>query len=192
MSTYYDFYVARKNKQGQFRIVGPAKYSKDGQFRFYPAASRSRSFIDWDEWCDIMRKVDISEIDPEETNFSIMALDYTWTDKANDFRSISYVCKYSDIVNLSEKGNAGLYIGYATLEDVYAVSRLNYYVEDYYDIHFFPADVVAEMQPEERAKYGKVAYRVTNSAAYIADKIISAVSNMFFDEENYYIICTIG
>ena len=191
MSTYYEFYLAEKNENDQYRIVGPAKY-KGGDFQIYPALVRSRSFINWEDWEYIMDKVCLDEIDPEEKNFKRMALDMSWTSE-QDFRSVSYVCPYSKLVSISSEGNAGLFVGYVPKSDAKRIIENNYYVEDCFDVDYMSAEIVAEMQPEERSQYVKMAYRVTNSAAYIANDIIAAVHEAVdFEEEDYYIVCVVG
>jgi hypothetical protein len=48
MSTYYEFYAAAE-KDGKIEAIGPY-VCKDGKYRLTPILSRSRSFIQWDEF----------------------------------------------------------------------------------------------------------------------------------------------
>lgn len=48
MSTYYEFYAAVE-KGGNIEAIGPY-VRKDGEYRLTPILSRSRSFIQWDEF----------------------------------------------------------------------------------------------------------------------------------------------
>ena len=48
MSTYYEFYAAVE-KDGKIEAIGPY-IRKDGEYRLTPILSRSRSFIQWDEF----------------------------------------------------------------------------------------------------------------------------------------------
>ena len=48
MSTYYEFYAAVE-KDGRVKAIGPY-VRKDGEYRLTPLLSRSRSFIQWDEF----------------------------------------------------------------------------------------------------------------------------------------------
>ena len=48
MSTYYDFYLAVK-KDDKIEAIGPY-IRKEGEYRLVPIVSRSRSFIDIDDY----------------------------------------------------------------------------------------------------------------------------------------------
>ena len=48
MSTYYEFYAAVE-KDGKIEAIGPY-IRKDGEYRLTPILSRSRSFIQWDDF----------------------------------------------------------------------------------------------------------------------------------------------
>lgn len=49
MSTYYEFYVAVR-RDDKIEAVGPYVRKEDGSFRLTPLLTRSRSFIQWNEF----------------------------------------------------------------------------------------------------------------------------------------------
>lgn len=189
MSVYYMFYLAKKFEAGM-TVVAPAIMTENGKFKIVPAISRSKSFIDADEWCRLMSPLSLEDINQEPSNLRLLASDRSWGPTPN-IQSDSYYIPFSEVINIAAKDRAGLRIGYASLEEVNYVAKHDYYLEDKYEIDFLSADVVAEMQLEDRKKYGKVAFLETNSMGYIANQIVDAFHEFVYDDD-YYVVCVIG
>jgi len=88
MSTYYEFYAAIE-KDGRVEAIGPYVY-KDGGYRLTPILSRSRSFIQWDEfgyWDLPIEKMAENQIE--------FFTDTGWI--SDERQSISYYIPYKDI-----------------------------------------------------------------------------------------------
>jgi hypothetical protein len=186
MSTYYSFYLARKLKSGM-KIVGPAVYNVENEaFKIKPAVCRSRSFINWDEFFDIMDQLSVYEMDQKEDNLGYMAYEY----EPGRYHSNTLCCPYQKIVSLA--ASRGLKVGYAPLKDINYVARKNYKLEDQYEIDFVTADMVAEMPAELRKEYGKVAFYEEDSVAYISAQIVDACGELVdWDKNDYYVVCVV-
>ena len=95
MSTYYEFYAAVE-KDGKIQAIGPY-IRKDGEYRLTPILSRSRSFIQWDEFGSW--DLPIEKMAEDQIEF------FTDTGWISDERqSISYYIPYKDIAALADDG----------------------------------------------------------------------------------------
>ena len=106
MSTYYEFYAAVE-KDGKIEAIGPY-VRKDGEYRLTPILSRSRSFIQWDEfecWDLAIEKMAEDQVE--------FFTDTGWV--SDERRSIAYFISYKDIAALADDG---LVQGYVTLEEL--------------------------------------------------------------------------
>ena len=117
--------------------------------------------------------------------------DHSWSSEPN-IQSDAYYCSYAEIAHQAEKHSWGLKVGYAPLNEVDYVAENNYYLEDRYEIEYRSADMVAELQPEQRKDYGKVAFLETNSVGYIANQIIDAFHELVSWSNGYYVVCVMG
>lgn len=164
MSTYYEFYAAAE-KDGKIEAIGPY-VCKDGKYRLTPILSRSRSFIQWDEfgyW-----DLPIEKMAEDQIEF------FTDTGWISDERqSISYYIPYKDIAALADDG---LVQGYVTLEELNMVASEHYSQDAIWDIWVKTPEVAAEMDPETRKQYGHIAYIDRCSKGYICSQLINMVN----------------
>lgn len=187
MSTYYCFYPARKNANDKIELIGNFINDQDGKPRLQPIIERSRSFIDWD---DIdMNPLSIDDMDPKW--ISNMTEKSFFSDNPDEIHSIAY---YLPLSQIQMQSNDGVKRGYMTLEDVNTLAANNYCLDDWYYEELLSADVVAEMNDEDRKKYGHTAFIDTNSKEYIYNVIATAVDPYEYNTENFgnlYIVCLI-
>lgn len=188
MSTYYMFYLARKVNDS-IKVVGPAVLTENGRFKIKPGIIRSRSFIHWEDW-DFMDFLPIEEMSDDNFTRDLCTSDHSWGSEPN-IQSNAYYCSFAEIARQAEKHNWGLKVGYTSLNEVDYVAKNNYCLENKYEIEFCSADMVAELQPEQRKDYGKVAFLETNSVGYIANQIVNAFHEFTAWSNDYYIVCVI-
>lgn len=172
MSTYYEFYAAAE-KDGKIEAIGPY-IRKDGEYRLTPILSRSRSFIQWDEfgyW-----NLPIEKMAEDQIEF------FTDTGCISDERqSISYYILYKDIASLADDG---LVQGYVTLEELNMVASEHYSQDAIWDIWVKTPEVAAEMDPETRKQYGHIAYIDRYSTGYICSQLINMVDPIEYGYES--------
>ena len=179
MSTYYEFYAAVE-KDGKIEAIGPY-VRKDGEYRLTPILSRSRSFIQWDEFgCWDLA---IEKMTEDQTEFFT---DTGWV--SDERRSISYFISYKDIAALADDG---LIQGYVTLDELNMVLIMSVNPGFLWDIWVKTPEVAAEMDPETRKEYGHIAYIDHCSTGYICSQLINAVDPLEYGyetEELYFIV----
>ena len=179
MSTYYEFYAAVE-KDGKIEAIGPYVH-KDGEYRLTPILSRSRSFIQWDEfecWDLAIEKMAEDQVE--------FFTDTGWV--SDERRSIAYFISYKDIAALADDG---LVQGYVTLEELDIVAASHYSQDALWDIWVKTPEVAAEMDPETRKEYGHIAYIDHCSTGYICSQLIHAVDPLEYGyeaEELYFIV----
>ncbi|MBR0455535.1 MAG: hypothetical protein IJJ01_02630 [Firmicutes bacterium] len=172
MSTYYEFYAAVE-KDGKIEAIGPY-IRKDGEYRLTPILSRSRSFIQWDEfgYWDLQ----IEKMAEDQIEF------FTDTGWISDERqSISYYIPYKDIAALADDG---LVQGYVTLDELNMVSAAHYSQDALWDIWVKTPEVAAEMDPETRKQYGHIAYIDRCSTGYICSQLANMVDPIEYGYES--------
>lgn len=189
MSTYYMFYLARKINDS-IKVVGPAVLAENGEFKIRPGVVRSRSFIDWEDW-DFMNFLPIEKMADDDFTKVLCTSDHSWSSEPN-IQSDAYYCSFAEIASQAAKHSWGLKVGYTSLNEVDYVAENNYCLEDRYEIEFRSADMVAELQPEQRKDYGKVAFLETNSVGYIASQIVDAFHELVSWSNGYYVVCVVG
>lgn len=179
MSTYYEFYLGKKTDNGKIKMVAPFKYSvEENKFKRVPLLSRSSSFIDFDEFD--MCRLEVDKMADEDVDY------FSW-----DGQSITYYMPYSNMVKLSK--SCGLRQGYAPLEDFKAIALNNYIVNYEWEYNLIGADQYAESPVEVQKTYGKIAFTVVCSTDYLADRILSAASEVvLWDEEDYCFMCRVS
>ena len=181
MSVYYNFYVGKRNKKtNEVDIVGPYYKISTGEIKIKPVLSRSRSFIEWDDFVERIEDFDIRDASKE-------LQDIVGYDKSNkDARPGWDYCYAYWISNDWSVGiNDIVTRGYLSHEERSELIKSNY---DSDVIEFnvsqpINAEVYAEMSEDDRAKYGYIAYINPYSADFIC-QILSIVSDkMEFDIE---------
>jgi len=181
MSTYYDFYLAVK-KDDKIEAIGPY-IRKEGEYRLVPIVSRSRSFIDIDDF-DYWN-LSIDQMAEDQIEF------FTGEGWFSDERqSIAYYVPYEEIRAMASDG---LVQGYVTLEELDMVAKAECGADAFWDIWVRSPEVAAEMDPETRKEYGHVAYIDHCSTGYICSQLINAVDpfEYGFEVKNLYFIIRI-
>ena len=171
MSTYYEFYAAVE-KDGKIEAIGPYT-RKDGEYRLIPLLSRSRSFIQWDEfgyW-----NLPIEKMAEDQIEFFT---DTGWL--SDDRQSIAYYIPFKDIAALADDG---LVQGYVTLDELNIVSASHYSQDALWDIWVKTPEVAAEMDPETRKQYGHISYIDHCSTGYICSQIVNMVDPIEYGYE---------
>lgn len=193
MSTYYSFYLGARDDAGKMCIVGPYYYNvKEGETKLGVLYETSRSFIDAEEFMEAMHQLPIDEI--AEKDMNRLTLENWFGDGRT---SATYYASINEFYALAKKNNHGLYVGYVPLNEMNAVAETHYWLESRYDVDLVSPDVVAEMDPEERKKYGKTAFVATTDTSYIADVIYDAAESVLNyvygkDKDRYYILMSWG
>ena len=181
MSVYYDFYIGKRNKKtNKIDVVGPYYKISTGEIKIKPVLSRSRSFIEWDDFVERIEDFDIRDASKE-------LQDIVGYNKSNkDARPGWDYCHAYWISNDWSIGiNNIVTRGYLSHEERSELIKSNY---DSDVIEFnvsqpIDAEVYAEMSEDDRAKYGYIAYINPYSADFIC-QILSIVSDkMEFDIE---------
>ena len=109
------------------------------------------------------------------------------------YTSVSYYASMNEFYDLVKKNNHGLYVGYATHDEVNEVAKAHYLIESRYDVDLVSPDVVAEMDSEDRRRYGKTAFIAATDTSYIADVVYQAAEGILNyvygnDKDRYYIL----
>lgn len=189
MSSYYMFYLAKKNDEGKIKIVGPAVLAENGEFKIKPALIRSRSYIEWEDW-GFMNCLPIQMMADDDFTKVLCTSDHSWGSEPN-IQSDACYCSYKEIANIARAEKMGLKVGYAPLNEVGYVAENGYCLQDKYEIEFHSADFAAELCPEERVKFGKVAFLEINSVGYICNQLVNAFHDLVFSSNRYYVVCVI-
>ena len=83
------------------------------------------------------------------------------------------------------------------MADMKYIIKEEYELLNRYDVNLVPADVVAEMAPEDRRNYVKVAFTAISDASYIANLVVKAAESLLEyvsnkDKDRYCILMTRG
>ena len=83
------------------------------------------------------------------------------------------------------------------MADMKYIIEEDYRLLNRYDVDLVSADVVAEMAPEDRRNYGKVAFTAISDASYIANLVVKAAESVLMyeygkDKDRYYVLMTWG
>ena len=181
MSTYYDFYLAVK-KDDKIEAIGPY-IRKEGEYRLVPIVSRSRCFIDIDDFDGWNLPIDQMAEDQVE-----LFTDDGWL--KDECQSIAYYVPYEEIRAMASDG---LVRGYVTLEDLDMVAANDYSQDARWDIGVKTPEMVAEMDQVTRKEYGHIAYIDHCSTGYICSQLINAVDpfDYGFEVKDLYFIIRI-
>lgn len=180
MSTYYEFYVAAR-RDDKIEAVGPYVRKEDGSFRLTPLLTRSRSFIQWNEFGAWELQVEKMTEDQLE-HFT----DTGWFDERR--RSIAYFIPYREICAMADDG---LVQDYVTLDELDRVARNDYDPECFWDLDVRSPQAAAEMDPETRKGYGHIAYVDRNSTGYICSQLLNTAEPIDYglkEEEMCFIV----
>ena len=189
MSTYYSFYLGVRDDAGKMRIAGPYYYNvKEGKNKLGVLYETSRSFINAEDFEEAMHPLFVEEIAEEDMNHLAME-----NFLGDGYTSVSYYASMNEFYDLVKKNNHGLYVGYATHDEVNEVAKAHYLIESRYDVDLVSPDVVAEMDSEDRRRYGKTAFIAATDTSYIADVVYQAAEGILNyvygnDKDRYYIL----
>lgn len=191
MSTYYNFYAAKKNKDGMYEFIGPYLKNKDGELKIEPFFWRSRSFINFDEFDAYPIPVDkmtdeVKEICAEES----------WTEE-KQYYSIGYWIPYDKLSSLASDEPIR---GFLPVDEAAALIASKYdpeYIEWGLESTPISAEVMVGMAEEKRSEYSFVSYVNRSSTAYQANFISHALSEYedwqrIEDGETYGVIVQVG
>lgn len=168
MSTYYSFYIGKRNREtGDTEALGPY-IKQDGVFCLNSVFERSSSFIEWDEFCSYSIKAD-------KLNGDIV-------DKAtidNGVRKLS-IAQWVPFDELSDEDIVTR--GYSSIGDITRLVRSNYNIDliNWEIAEPLPAEAYAEMSQKEKDMYGHVAFVNTNSFIYISRILKEIVSKWYY------------
>ena len=174
MSVYYDFYIAKRNKNShKVDLIGP--YIKKGK-EFKPSSIlwRTSSCIEWDEFYSELIPMELMSSEVEELA-SIKAMN-------GDKYSVGNWVPLNTLSTINDM----VIRGYAPLEDIANLVRTEYSSEyiSYGMATPMPAEAYAEMSEEDRRKYGHTAYVEEYSEKYIGP-ILRAIAEDFVTSEDY-------
>ena len=197
MSTYYNFYAAKKNKDGMYEFIGPYLKNKDGELKIEPFFWRSRSFIHFDDFDAYPIPVDkmtdeVKEVCAEE-GFS----SFSEEGEETQYYSIGYWIPYD---KLSSLANDEPIRGFLPVNEAAALIASKYdpdYIEWELESTPISAEVMVGMAEEKRSEYSFVSYVNRYSTAYQANFIFHALSEYedwqrIEDEETYGVIVQVG
>ena len=187
MSTYYSFYLVRKNDKGKYEAVGNYYKTKNGELRLCPIYSRSRSFIPSEDFVREMSLMSIDDMDEEVKNI----FSYEGIFDENQRHSSAYYTSLKNFYSFIE--NRGLIRGYTTLNDLNYISKNNYDPDilEYGEYDLFTPEYIAELPAVKREKYAHISFLDTMSADYIANIVVEAIEEMVFHDDDYYIVMNV-
>lgn len=201
MSTYYNFYAAKKNKDGMYEFIGPYLKNKDGELKIEPFFWRSRSFINFDEFDPYPIPVDemtdeVKEMCTEECfSFFPERNEEENKEKSEEeqYYSIGYWIPYDKLSSLASDEPIR---GFLPVDEAAALIASKYdseYIEWGLESTPIPAEVMVGMTEEKRSEYSFVSYVNRSSTAYQAHFIFHALSEYedwqrIEDEETYGVI----
>lgn len=192
MSTYYSFYLGARDDAGKMCVVGPYYYNvKAGETKLGTLFETSRSFIDDDVFMGTMNPLNVDEI--AEKDLDRLSFEPIFENESRV--SNTYYASLSDFHAIANKNNNGLYIGYVCMADMKYIIEEDYRLLNRYDVDLVSADVVAEMTPEDRRKYGKIVFTAISDASYIANLVVKAAESLLEheygkDKDRYCILMT--
>lgn len=194
MSTYYSFYLGARDDAGKMCVVGPYYYNvKAGETKLGTLFETSQSFIDDDVFRNTMDMLNVDEV--AEKDLDRLTYEPYFEDRPRV--SNTYYASLSDFHKIAGKNNGGLYMGYVCMADMKYIIEEDYQLLSRYDVDLVSADVVAEMAPEDRRKYVKVAFTAISDASYIAAWVVKAAESLLMyeygkDKDRYYVLMTWG
>ena len=164
MSTYYDFYLGKK-ENGIVSLV----YSK-------PLYWRSGGFIEGDDFVEAAEPLPLNEVSEKDKNL----MRNLFEDYSN-----GYYLSLSTLHNLAKR--KGLRQGYVPLYLFDNIIKNGYIVDNEWDIEMICAEQYAEMDRISKVEYGKMAFLAVNSTDYIANLLCEMTRN-YIEEEGYCVI----
>lgn len=193
MSTEYNFYAGKKNKEGKYEFLGPYFKNVDGEMKIDTLFWRSQSFIKWDEFEAI--QIPVEKMDTEVAEYCSYNLD--WSDDKNKVYSYGYWISYKDLL---KKAKDGPIRGFLPIEEAQALIVSNYdpeFIEWGMESQPVPAEFIAGLTNEERSKYGFVSYIDHNTIGYQANFIARALDEYgqygkVDEDETYGVIVQVG
>lgn len=187
MSTYYCFYLVRKNDDGLFEPVGNYYKNKSGEYNFSPIYCRSRSFISANEFEIEMCRMPVDEMNDElKKYFSSTG----WSEDGEPYSTAHYT-SLNNFIDLI--GERGLVKGYVTFDDLDFLARNKFDQEvlTWGEYSLYSPEYVAELPIEKRKDYAHIAFLDTMSTEYIANAVVEAVSEMTMPQDKYYIVMNV-
>lgn len=182
MSTYYNFYAGKKNKDGIFEFVGPYLKNKNGELEISTLFWRSRSFIRWDGFDAI--QIPVEKMSEEVAELCASESFAAFNNGEVEKYSIGYWIPLSTLKSL---GSDEPIRGFLPVEEAIQLIASNYdseFIEWNMEGNPIPAEVIAGMSNEERSKYSFVSYIDKFSVAYQANFIYCAL----VEYDDYYLI----
>ena len=173
MSTYYNFYAGKKNKDGIFEFVGPYLKNKNGELKISSLFWRSRSFIKWDEFDAI--KIPVEKMSEEVAE---LCADEGFAAFDNDEVKKYSIGYWIPLTTLKILENDEPIRGFLPVEEAAQLIASKYdpeFIEWEMESRPIPAEAVAGMSNEERSKYSFVSYIDRSSVAYQANFIYRAL-----------------
>ena len=194
MSTYYSFYLGARNDVGKMCVVGPYYYNIEKcEMKLGTLFETTGSFIEDEVFMNTMDMLNVEEVAKKDWD----RLTYEPYFEDQPRVSNTYYASLADFHAIANKNNGGLYMGYVCMADMKYIIEENYKLLSRYDIDLVSADVVAEMAPEDRRNYAKVAFIAISDASYIANLVVKAAESVLEyeygkDKDRYYILMTRG
>ena len=187
MSTYYCFYLVRKNDDGLFEPVGNYYKNKSGEYRFSPIYYRSQSFIRANEFESEMWRMPVDKMNDELKKYFSSA---GWSENGKVY-STAYYTSLNDFTNLI--GDLGLVKGYVSFDDLdfLAKNKFDQEVLTWGEYTLYTPEYVAELPAEKHKDYAHVAFLDTMSTEYIANAVVEATVGMTISQDDYYIVMNV-
>lgn len=183
MSQYFSFYLAKKNEDGKFSYVAPFKVN-NGEFRPYSLLTRSRSFIDYEEFEELAtEKIAVEDMDEYLIKFG------THTGFGDKDTKLSHLYAIPVDNMIGAVGNAGVYQGYVNKSEFKYIKERHYFIESRWEVDLVDAEIQAESPNPDLVKVSFTAY---NDTGYYANILHNAVDEVLpWDEEEkskYYFV----
>lgn len=192
MSTYYNFYMGKQNKDGQYEFIGPYIKNKEGKIKVEPLFWRSRSFIHWDDFDPYASGIAVEKMTDEVKEIC------AWEGLFDtDIVSYGYWIPLEKLILLADDEPIR---GFLPIEEAKGLVASGYdceYIEWIMESTVLPSEVVAGMTNEERSKYSFVSYIDRGSTKYQAAFILKAINeypewNTLNEGEELGVIVQIG
>ena len=185
MSTYYNLYLGKKNKDGKYSIVGPYMKAEDGKFVLtelcwfrHSCCSLTYMFNNW-------------QLNPDQiADDSKKMLTTSFGDKEY---STGYVFDIEDIRFEGEKNDWGIKNCYVKRKTLSTLEKAGFCIDTFDEIDTRCVSEVAEMTDSERKSWVRTAFRELNSVGDIASRIIRSIPGGVMENmDGYCLICQIG
>lgn len=171
MSTYYNFYAAKKNKEGMYEFIGPYLKNKDGELKIEPFFWRSRSFIHFDGFDAYPIPVDKMTDEVKEMCTEESYPLFSEENEEKKYYSIGYWISYNKLSSLASDEPIR---GFLPVDEAAALIASKYdpeYIEWGLESTPISAEVMVGMAEEKRSEYSFVSYVNRSSTAYQANFI---------------------